>query len=894
MRVKPSMMSTYMLSIVLVATVPVLVVGYLWIGDAQESFDNSVELWRQNYLARRELQLQQNVDQLRRYLDYRRATMEPELRRQLRARIDDALLIADALYQQNKNDLSPTDITYRVAQTLRYFNTHGGESLYQIVTSKGLVLLSQDRPQFEGHNMLELQDSKGRYVAKELLATVRMEGEGFVEGYTYNEQLKMQDERIIFAKYHPELDIIITSREWVSGNKMKIKQEVIERFGGEKQSSLIVFDSAQRAVILPSTMRTFYQATFSNANKPEVVRSAELQRYLLKLSASAEPRFIHYKWDDLKLQKKVPAISYVQAYPEWNWVIGSEVLLNNFYDNLQEEKIHRELLASNSINRIVIAIVLLLFVVILAAFGLYRINVRGLQYFVQYFNKNRLMTEPINTQQLVYKEFVDLGEHVNRMVDATCSYEQELKDSRQKFRLALKASNSFMWNVDIGARELSVSGHFFRLLGYSDADEARLPLSRLLDICHPEDRIQLDKVLLGVGDNSAEVRFKGLDDHCRWFYCRGDVVGEQGFERAGLIIDASQQKALENDLLRAGVLAEEARHVQSQFLSSMSHELHTPLNIILGNVQLLLREDNVPQERATQLKQIETEGFHLLRLINNVLELSKIDSGKISAQQDSIVLPVLLHSVSETMRFKAQDKGLVYKEELDSLLPDVMTSDGVKLKQILLNLVSNAIKYTQRGEVVLSAVLVDDDPSEKYIEFNVSDTGIGIDPAMQEYIFEPFKQLGGANSEGTGLGLSISRRLADSLGAELRLRSDVGKGSCFTLRIPQHQLLKHSEVPSLLSESIKNSADSVVVGELQAGDKSFTMGGLDQEHYQSLCAAAKVGDIETIKMLLNELGSQGLADSLWLNNCKQFLLDFDLDGLLDFLDDHYVKDAVIE
>lgn len=900
MRSKPSMMKAYMVSMVLAATLPVLAVGYLWISEAKHSFEESADLWRLNHMSKRERELQLNVEQVINYIDYRRNKIEPELRQKLRASVNQATLITDAIYQQNQVQLTDTELTQRVTDTLGHLSNHTNP--LHIVAANGQMLLSQTHQSSEGTKILDIVNPNEKRSVKKFINSVFVDGQGFIETHSYNTTLEQGDKRITFAKHYPNLNIIIFSHKWRSEITSQIKQEIIERFGADKQSSLMILDSRANAVLSPSSLKKFNSASLID-NERLILSSSEFRLHLVKASKIQAKTIIRYNWHDPINNKKIAALRYIHGYPEWGWVISSEALLNDFEKNLAIEKKRLDQSVSKNTQQILSAIAILLIMSTTLAYLLFRINARGIQSFISFFKQSRFNAEPINTSILPYHEFIVLGSYANRMLDERIKYEEALRKSRQRFRLALQASNSFMWDIDLDTTLVNISGNFFHVLGYLDQNEREFPISRLLDLCHNDERTLLEQCMTGGIDSfpteGFEFRLKDANGYYRWFYNRGDVVDAHGVGQpsmlAGLIAEISEQKDMEDNLQKASVAAEDASYARSQFLASMSHELHTPLNAILGNVQILLKDIALNDVQLKQLKQVEGEGFHLLQLINDILEMSKIDSDYIPVQNEKIILRELLHSISDAMQHKAHIKGLGYTEELDPQLPESITTDDVKLKQILLSLVSNAIKHSDTGEVVLSAQLTSNlttEPCENYTEFKVTDTGPGISREMHKLIFEPFKQLDGPNTDGTGLGLSISQRLAHSIGAQLSLESEPGKGCCFSIRIKLDEPIKQTinKQPNLTHSNHEAHPPK----ELSLEDGTIRcLDGLEEEHYQTLCRAAKIGDIEALNNLLQQLEQLGLAEQAWLQHCKQLLLDFNLEGLLEFLNEQDAQEALV-
>jgi signal transduction histidine kinase/ActR/RegA family two-component response regulator len=247
-------------------------------------------------------------------------------------------------------------------------------------------------------------------------------------------------------------------------------------------------------------------------------------------------------------------------------------------------------------------------------------------------------------------------------------------------------------------------------------------------------------------------------------------------------LQIAKEKALE-----AQAAAEAANRAKSVFLANMSHELRTPLNAVLGFSQVMKNAAGVTAEQKDNLEIITRSGEHLLTLINNVLEISKIESGRVELEASPIDLVQLLEEIKSLMHVPAHEKGLEFTLEVTSDLPRHITVDGGKLRQVLLNLVGNAIKFTERGAVGLRATARRHAAAGRWgVRFDVSDTGPGIGEEDRERIFSAFVQLGdqAPPNSGTGLGLAISKQYVELMGGKIGVAGEPGKGSRFHFEIP--------------------------------------------------------------------------------------------------------------
>jgi signal transduction histidine kinase len=232
--------------------------------------------------------------------------------------------------------------------------------------------------------------------------------------------------------------------------------------------------------------------------------------------------------------------------------------------------------------------------------------------------------------------------------------------------------------------------------------------------------------------------------------------------------------------------AEAANRAKSEFLAGMSHELRTPLNAVLGYAQLLAMDGGLSARQARGLDVIHQSGEHLLALINDILDLARIEAGRTELTLAPVKLSALLQSVVELMRVKADEKRLAFVFDAGVGLPAAVLADERRLSQVLLNLLGNAIKFTDSGKVSLRASAEPKDRGQVLLRLDVEDTGVGMQPDDLERIFKPFEQVGDVQrrSGGTGLGLAITRALVNDMGGQVQVSSEFGRGTRFRVELP--------------------------------------------------------------------------------------------------------------
>ncbi len=374
--------------------------------------------------------------------------------------------------------------------------------------------------------------------------------------------------------------------------------------------------------------------------------------------------------------------------------------------------------------------------------------------------------------------------------------EAEIADQRRRLAYIIEGTNVGTWEWDLPSGTITINERWAQIIGYRLADLQPTTLATWTGLVHPEDLRRSDELLQqhfagALPYYECEVRMRHRSGHWVWVLDRGRLANRdaegQPLLMSGTHQDISARKAAETALLEAKTAAEAANLAKSRFLATMSHEIRTPLNGVLGMAQLLMQPQVSEAERLDFAAAILSCGETLLKLLNDILDLSKVEAGRVELEPTAFAPAELLTEVRALFGAAARAKGLRLEVEWSGVPGARYACDIHRLRQMLANLVGNAIKFTDHGEVRITAAELRREGTRAMLDFAVSDTGIGIAKDRQTQLFQPFVQIDNTatrNYSGSGLGLSIVRNLAELMGGGVALDSEPGKGSCFRFRIP--------------------------------------------------------------------------------------------------------------
>ncbi len=808
---KTSIQAKFLRNMISIALVSIGLWCLIWVYGEYSAFNVESESMRAEYIESQKQILQSEVAGVVKYVKYMKAQAELELKLALKDRVYEAHQIALNIYRKNKESKTPSEIGNMIKDALRPIRFNDGRGYYFAVSMDGVEQLYLVRPEFEGKNLIDLQDSKGNFIIRDEIDVIKKFGEGFVKDYWTkpDKGTGVLFPKISFVKYFKPYDWYFGTGEYLDDAKKQIQNEVLNRiadlrFGTEGY----FFGSTFRGGALFSNGKiTLDGGNIWELTDPNGVKIIQEQR---KAVENPEGGFVYYSWHKIGTSILSPKMSFVLGIPEWEWTIGAGVYMDTV-ENMISTK--RETLENGIRKKIINSIFAMVMLFLLICFWSNRIvnqMTKAIEAFSLSLKKATTDAIEINPKDIHLREFRDIAVLTNGILSARKQALEALRENEEKYRAVVEDTPVLICRFISGGIITFVNDAYCR---YFDKSSDQLIGRSFFSFIPETDRksvmTNLSSLTAQLPIQTHEHRVISPDgDLCWQKWTNHAMFNEQGEVTAYQAIGEDI-----TDLKKIEVQLQQAQKMESigNLAGGIAHDFNNILSSVIGFTELAMDGVAKGSQLEDNLQEVYTAGKRARDLVKQILTFARQTDEEIKPVKVKTVakeaLKLLRASIPTTIEIKQ-------KIESDSLI----MGDSTQVHQVFMNLCTNAAHAMQDHGGVLEVGLTDIEVDAKrktaatlksgaYIKLWVSDTGPGITPDIIESIFEPYfttKEVG----EGTGMGLAMVHGIVERHGGKITLESELGRGTLFSIYLPI--IRKHPADQSFVQESLPSGTERIL------------------------------------------------------------------------------------
>ncbi|MFA6499182.1 MAG: cache domain-containing protein [Desulfurivibrionaceae bacterium] len=741
-------------------------------------------LWGQQVEARKK-QLEMQVAETISYIEFKKTTIRDRVNGNLEDKVRDAHGVVSHLCAVNKGSRSKKELQALARETLRPMRFNNGRGYFFIFAVDGTVELQAVRPEMEKANHLGMQDSKGKFVARELIDIARSKGEGFASylwpkpGFPPDQEF----EKISFVKYLPELDWVIGAGEYLEDTEGEVKGEVLERiekmrFGGDQYVFVGQWDGL--TLSYPAKGRNMLEQVDANGLK--------IVRQLIEL-ARKDGGFLRYVMPKLGEERNSLKLSYVRGVKDWQWYIGSGIYL----DDLETASVGARRELQHEIVQVVCLDLLLMCAALLVGLLFVRKTAGRIQQafgaFEAFFEKAAREKVEMEISGLHFAEFRSLAKAANQMVAEKRAMDEGLRKSEEKYRVLIDTTGTGFVKIDGEGRVLDANQEYVRLTGYENL--AEILGRRVTEWTAEPDQVKnlaAVKECLRLGFiRHHQIDYVDGQGELTPVELNGTLVHSEGqAEILTICHDISVRKGLEERLRQA-----QKMEAIGTLAGGIAHDFNNILAAILGYAEMAKRSlpEQVDSARA-DIQEVLRAGLRARDLVKQILAFSRK-----SGEERTPISPKPI--VKEALKFLRASipTSVEIREDIDPDCGSIL-ADPTNIHQIVVNLCTNAFHAMEAAggvlTVVMKNVMLDEGDLAgegdllpgQYVLFSVRDTGPGMTPEVLARIFDPYFTTKGVG-KGSGMGLAVVHGIVKSYGGMVQVESTLGSGTVFRVYLPQ-------------------------------------------------------------------------------------------------------------
>jgi two-component system cell cycle sensor histidine kinase/response regulator CckA len=799
MKKKYNVTKIYLYSMVIPAFISVSLFGSLWILNEYQRFKKEAVTLRENYFETQKSLIRAETDKVIDYIEYKKSQAEERLKQVISSRTNEAYDIALNLYNEHKTSKSSAEIEKIIKDALRPIRYNNQRGYYFITRLDGFEIMFADRPEMEDLNLLDLQDTKGKFVIRDMIDIIRQSGEGFYRyWWTKPNSIGKNFPKIAYIKHFEPLGWLIGTGEYLDDVVSDIQQEVLARiqnitFGDDGY----IFAGQWDGLSLTGPAKGRNMIDVNDVNGVKIVRD------LIK-AARAGGGFVNYVMPKFNSDITYNKLSYTTGIPEWDWYVGAGVNVDKIETLIQHKRAALQKTIRGSLIKIIIILsAIVLFILLTAKLVTGRIS-RSFNQISAFFSKAATESARIDSENLHFKEFETLARAANRMIMERNKAEAALRDSERKYRELVQSVNSIILRMDTEGNIIFINKYAQIFFGYNEKEI--LGKNVIGTIVPQVDRngFNLEAMIKDIGtqperytsNENENLRCNGERVRVAWM--NRAIYDEEGrvTEILCVGIDVTEKWQLEKRLAQA-----QKMEAIGTLAGGIAHDFNNILSAIMGYTELSLIDITQDSAIRSNLKQVLKAGGRAKELVQQILTYSRQREGEMQPLKINLIVNEALKLLRASLPSTIQIQNSI-KSNL------AVISDPTNIHQVIMNLCTNAGYAMQEKGGLLQVNLEDVDLDAdfvkhypdmnpgKFVRLTVSDTGHGMTPEVMERIFDPFfstKKKG----EGTGMGLSVVHGIVKSHGGAITVGSTPGQGSVFQLYFPAIESLLNPQNESV-------------------------------------------------------------------------------------------------